>query len=147
MDPVTVGAVLLAVLTGVSEAAGGQLWAGVVALVRRPLRSKPAVGGREVSSGEAELTALQQTPASQDQAVALARVSAGLPLRTDMLRSASSVVIGQTVKLIAVGSDFSVSAEGSVMNNAAPGQQVQVIAIALQFVPVGGHVRSLPEKA
>jgi hypothetical protein len=38
MDPVTVGAVLLAVATGVSEALGGQLWAGVVSLVRRPLR-------------------------------------------------------------------------------------------------------------
>ena len=30
MDPVAVGAVLLAVATGVSEALGGQLWAGVV---------------------------------------------------------------------------------------------------------------------
>ncbi len=37
MDPVTLGAVLLAVATGVSEALGGQLWAGVVSLVRRPL--------------------------------------------------------------------------------------------------------------
>jgi hypothetical protein len=37
MDPVTVGAVLLAVLTGVSEAAGGRLRDRVVALVHRPL--------------------------------------------------------------------------------------------------------------
>ena len=36
MDPITVGAVLVAVATGVSEALGGQLWAGVVALVGRP---------------------------------------------------------------------------------------------------------------
>ena len=37
VDPVTLGAVLLAVATGVSEALGGQLWVGVVSLVRRPV--------------------------------------------------------------------------------------------------------------
>ena len=40
MDPVTVGVVLVAVATGVSEALGGQLWAGVVSLVRRPQRGR-----------------------------------------------------------------------------------------------------------
>jgi hypothetical protein len=74
MDPVTVGAVLLAILTGVGEAAGSRLWAGVVALVRRPLRGKKIPEGQEVVSGAAELAALQQVPAGQDQAVALARV-------------------------------------------------------------------------
>jgi hypothetical protein len=38
MDPVTVGAVLLAVVAGASEALGGQLWATVAALVRRSAR-------------------------------------------------------------------------------------------------------------
>jgi hypothetical protein len=42
MDPITVGAVLLAVVTGVSEALGGQLWTGVVSLVRRPPDGKKA---------------------------------------------------------------------------------------------------------
>jgi hypothetical protein len=74
MDPVTVGAVLLAIVTGVSEATGSRLWAGVVALVRRPLRGNKAPGGQEVVSGATELAALQQSPAGQDQAVALARV-------------------------------------------------------------------------
>jgi hypothetical protein len=76
MDPVTVGAVLLAVATGVSEALGGQLWAGVVSLVRRPLH-----GGREPAgelsapqSGKAELTALQGSPSDQVTAVALAEI-------------------------------------------------------------------------
>ncbi len=76
MDPVTVGAVLLAVATGVSEALGGQLWAGVVSLIRRPLH-----GGKERSgqlpaarSGEAELAALQRSPDDQQKAVALAEV-------------------------------------------------------------------------
>jgi hypothetical protein len=74
MDPVTVGAVLLAVATGVSEALGGQLWAGVVSLVRRPLhgRKNPA-GELPVGAGEAQLVALQGSP-DQGKAVALAEV-------------------------------------------------------------------------
>ena len=76
MDPVTIGAVLLAVVTGASEALGGQLWAGVVSLVRRPFRGKQA-GGSDVpavASGEAELAALQQAPGDRQKAVALAEV-------------------------------------------------------------------------
>jgi hypothetical protein len=76
MDPVAVGAVLLAVVTGVSEALGGQLWAGVVSLVRRPLHGKkgPAGGLPGAGSGEAELAALQGSPGDQAKAVALAEV-------------------------------------------------------------------------
>ena len=76
MDPVALGAVLLAVVTGVSEALGGQLWAGVVSLIRRPLRRKTTSGGNAapVQSGEAELAALQQTPDDREKAVALAEV-------------------------------------------------------------------------
>lgn len=73
MDPVTIGAVLLAVITGTSEALGGQLWAGVVSLVRRPLRRKSAAGSDvAVVSGEAELKALQHAPDNQKKAVVLA---------------------------------------------------------------------------
>src|SRR5262249_11981202 len=75
MDPVTIGAVLLAIITGTSEALGGQLWAGVVSLVRRPLRRRAGAGtdaAVAVPSAEAELAALQQTPNDQQKAVALA---------------------------------------------------------------------------
>jgi hypothetical protein len=76
VDPVTLGAVLLAVVTGVSEAFSGQLWAGVVSLVRRPGRRKKAPGDDAVAvpSGEAELVALQQAPGDRQKAVALAEV-------------------------------------------------------------------------
>ena len=77
MDPVTVGAVLVAVVTGVSEALGGQLWAGVVSLVRRPFGGKHAAAGGNASAvgpGEAELVALQQSPGDWQKAVALAEV-------------------------------------------------------------------------
>jgi len=86
MDPVTVGAVLLAVATGVSEALGGQLWAGLASLVRRPphgqrepagepspvLSGEPMLPGEPVPSGEAELAALRGAPGDQAKAVALA---------------------------------------------------------------------------
>jgi len=76
MDPVTVGAVLLAVATGVSEVLGGQLWAGVVSLVRRPRRGAQGRAGELPASvsGEAELAALQQSPGDRDRAVVLAGV-------------------------------------------------------------------------
>lgn len=69
------GAVLLAVVTGVSEALSGQLWAGMVSLVRRPSRHKKASGAEiAVPSGEDEVAALQQAPADGQRAVALAEV-------------------------------------------------------------------------
>jgi hypothetical protein len=75
-DPVTVGAVLLAMSTGVSEALGGQLWAGVVSLVRRPQHGgkEPAGEVAAAESGDAELIALQGSPGDQRKAVALAEV-------------------------------------------------------------------------
>jgi hypothetical protein len=76
VDPVTVSAVLLAVVTGVSEALGGHLWDGVVSLVRRPSHGKKYPGGEiaTISSGEAELLALQQSPNNQQKAMMLAEV-------------------------------------------------------------------------
>jgi hypothetical protein len=76
VDLVTVGAVLLAVATGVSEALGGQRWAGVVSLVQRPFRGRQAADGdpSAVRSGEAELLTLQQAPGDKQEAVALAEV-------------------------------------------------------------------------
>jgi len=77
MDPVTIGAVMLAVVSGAGSQLGTQLWEGVVSLVRRPLHRKTATSGNAalaamVPSGEAELTALQQDPGDQHKAVALA---------------------------------------------------------------------------
>jgi flagella basal body P-ring formation protein FlgA len=73
-------------------------------------------------------------PAQAVGATTLSRVPAGLPLRTDMLRSASSVAIGQTVHVVTNGTGFAISAEGSVMNNAAPGQQVRVKTAGGQII-------------
>ena len=74
MDPVTLSTVLLAAATGVGGALGGQLWSGVVSLVRRPLHEKPGSELPAAGAGESELAVLQQAPAGQLEAVALAEV-------------------------------------------------------------------------
>jgi hypothetical protein len=77
MDPVTVGAVLLAIISGAGEAVGSRLWDEVVSLVRRPFRKTGGDGPAATvapPSGGAELTALTQNPADRQRAVALAEV-------------------------------------------------------------------------
>lgn len=90
MDPVTLGAVLLAVVTGASEALGGHLWTGVVSLVRRPLRHRPAGDSEVAASGEAELAAFQQAPGDQQKAVVLAERL--------LARAADDAVFGQALQ-------------------------------------------------
>ncbi|RQP46495.1 flagellar basal body P-ring formation protein FlgA [Burkholderia ubonensis] len=73
-------------------------------------------------------------PSQAIGSTALARVAAGLPLRQDMLKSAASVSAGQTVRVVAAGPGFTISAEGSALANAAPGQSVRVRMAAGQIV-------------
>jgi len=77
VDPVTVGAVLAAIVGGVGGGLGGQVWAGLCALVSRPFRHAPDSGGadsRPVGSGATELAALERAPGDQVLGVALAEV-------------------------------------------------------------------------
>jgi len=87
---------------------------------------------------DGDLTAMPQAivtdPSQAVGAVTLSRLAAGLPLRTDMLRGAGAVVIGQSVHVVTNGAGFSISAEGSAMNNAAPGQQVRVKTAGGQII-------------
>ncbi|MCC8402207.1 flagellar basal body P-ring formation protein FlgA [Paraburkholderia sp. MMS20-SJTN17] len=79
---------------------------------------------------DGDLTGLPQAivtdPSQALGSVLLVRLAGGMPLRRDMLKSASAVVFGQTVRVVAAGDGFSISSEGSAMNNASPGQQVRV---------------------
>ncbi|MEV0961224.1 hypothetical protein AB0J25_01140 [Streptomyces sp. NPDC049910] len=71
MDPVSVG-LLAALAGGVGGEMGRQTWAGLSALVRRPFQSGRDSGqAPAASSGEAELVALDQTPADVTRAQAL----------------------------------------------------------------------------
>ena len=53
-------------------------------------------------------------------------LAAGTPLRLDSLRSRPVVQQGQAVRLVSIGSGFSVSGEGKAIGNAGEGQVVQV---------------------
>jgi hypothetical protein len=80
MEPVTVGAVLLAIISGAGSELGTQLWDNVVSLARRPFLHKAASADCGTASpvavppGEAELVALERAPADLRRAVALAEV-------------------------------------------------------------------------
>jgi len=104
----------------------------------RAIAPGEVLGNADLVAREGDITAMPQAivtdPAQAVGAVALSRVPAGLPLRTDMLRAASSVAIGQNVHVVADGSGFSISAEGTAMNNAAPGQQVRVKTAGGQII-------------
>jgi tetratricopeptide (TPR) repeat protein len=77
MEPVTIGAVLLAIVGGASTELGTQLWEGLTSLLRLPLRRNAASGDAAASamltSGEAELAAFRQAPDNHQKAVALAK--------------------------------------------------------------------------
>lgn len=107
-------------------------------LAARQIEPGAVVSPADLMTREGDLANLPRTivtdPSQAVGAVALARIGAGSPLREDMLRSASSVTIGQTVRVIAVGTGFSISSEGAVMNNASPGQQVRVKTAGGQII-------------
>ncbi|MDR5752019.1 MULTISPECIES: flagellar basal body P-ring formation chaperone FlgA [unclassified Caballeronia] len=107
-------------------------------LAARAIAPGEVLSSADLIARDGDLTSMPQAivtdPTQAVGAVALSRVPAGLPLRTDMLRGATSVSIGQNVRVVADGSGFSISAEGSVMNNAAPGQQVRVKTSAGQII-------------
>src|SRR5260221_1559170 len=79
MDPVTIGAVLLAIAGGASGQLGSQLWAAVSGLVHRPLGrrfSTDQAPDRAAASlsGVAELAAFEEAKTDEGRAVALAQV-------------------------------------------------------------------------
>ncbi|MFM0324997.1 flagellar basal body P-ring formation chaperone FlgA [Caballeronia glebae] len=104
----------------------------------RAIAPGEVLSNADLVARDGDLTAMPQAivtdPAQAVGAVALSRVPAGLPLRTDMLRAAASVSIGQTVHVVAGGSGFSISADGTAMNNATPGQQVRVKTAGGQII-------------
>lgn len=58
--------------------------------------------------------------------VATTNISAGQPLRSQMLRAPYAILRGQKVNLVVQGKGFSVSSEGQALTDAAEGQVVQV---------------------
>jgi flagella basal body P-ring formation protein FlgA len=103
-----------------------------VVVATRPLASGKQVTAEDLTLQIAELTQLPSGVVSDANdaigKVLTVGVSAGYPLRQDMLRAPIVVRQGQSVRLIALGRGFKVSSEGKALSNAAAGQSVQVKA-------------------
>ncbi|MEA3131833.1 MAG: flagellar basal body P-ring formation protein FlgA, partial [Paraburkholderia sp.] len=99
-------------------------------LAARAMAPGEVLTAADLVARDGDLTGLPEAivtdPSQAVGSVSLVRVAGGMPLRRDMLKSASAVSIGQTVRVVAAGAGFAISAEGSAMNNASPGQQVRV---------------------
>jgi flagellar basal body P-ring formation protein FlgA len=99
-------------------------------LAARAMAPGEVLTAADLVARDGDLTGLPQAivtdPAQAVGSVTLMRVAGGMPLRRDMLKSASAISIGQTVRVVAAGDGFAISAEGSALNNASPGQQVRV---------------------
>jgi hypothetical protein len=76
---VTLGAVLLAAISGAGGGLGTQLWADMCVLVRRPFRHRAAANQAATATltGNTELTALERDPANAKRAQELAETLIG----------------------------------------------------------------------
>ncbi|WJF90433.1 flagellar basal body P-ring formation chaperone FlgA [Paraburkholderia bonniea] len=107
-------------------------------LAARAIAPGELLGQDDLIAREGDLTLLPQAvitePSQAVGSVALMRIAAGLPLRRDMLKSTLAVSVGQSVRVVAQGIGFAISAEGNAMNNATPGQPVRVRTAAGQII-------------
>lgn len=101
MDPVSVG-LLVALVGGAGGELGRQAWSGLSALVQRPFRRGEEAGQAPVvSSGAAELVALQQAPGDEARAQALStalavRAAVDAEFRTGLERWHEQAKLAQT---------------------------------------------------
>lgn len=110
----------------------------------RQINPGETIGPNDLSPRQGDLTLLPRTVATDAGqivgTVAVNRITSGLPIRSDLLRSAIAVQQGQTVRVVSRGSGFEVSTEGQVLTRASAGDPVQVRTRAGQVV--SGTVKS-----
>ncbi|WP_287497107.1 flagellar basal body P-ring formation chaperone FlgA [Pandoraea sp. CB10b_02] len=110
----------------------------------RQINPGETIGPNDLSPRQGDLTLLPRTVATDAGqivgTVAVNRITSGLPIRSDLLRSAIAVQQGQTVRVVSRGSGFEVSTEGQVLSRASAGDPVQVRTRAGQVV--SGTVRT-----
>ena len=115
MDPITLSAVLVAVVTGASEALSGELLSGLVSLIRRPWRRKAGPEQAALPSGEAELTALRESPDDRQKALRLAEAL--------LARSEADAEFGQGLQNWWVQAEPLRDSAGNVTNTISGGNQ------------------------
>jgi flagella basal body P-ring formation protein FlgA len=104
----------------------------------RPLARGQVVAAADLSRRSGDLAELPAGVVTEPgQAVGhtvTVGVQSGQLLRTDLLRAPLAVQQGQNVKVVSRGAGFQVATEGRALNNAAPGQVVQVRTASGQTV-------------
>uniref|UniRef100_A0A0H3WX25 Flagella basal body P-ring formation protein FlgA n=1 Tax=Pandoraea faecigallinarum TaxID=656179 RepID=A0A0H3WX25_9BURK len=104
----------------------------------RQINPGETIAPNDLSPRQGDLTLLPRTVATDAGqivgTVAVNRITSGLPIRADLLRSAIAVQQGQTVRVVSRGSGFEVSTEGQVLSRASAGDPVQVRTRAGQVV-------------
>lgn len=110
----------------------------------RQINPGETIGPNDLSPRQGDLTLLPRTVATDAGqivgTVAVNRITSGLPIRSDLLRSAIAVQQGQTVRVVTRGAGFEVSTEGQVLSRASAGDPVQVRTRAGQVI--SGTVKS-----
>ncbi len=101
-----------------------------VLYVTRPVARDQTIGFDDLSLQMANLTQFPEgvfTDYSQVVGkVAAMNITAGQPMRSNMVRAPFVILRGQSVKLTVVGRGFSVSSEGQALSDASDGQVLQV---------------------
>ena len=111
---------------------------GTYYLSAAPLGQGQSIAVQDIVKTQGDLSALPAGVITDPQQALgrtlLMSVTAGTPLRSDLLRSAAAIVQGQAVRIIASGAGFSVSTEGRALAAAAEGQYVQARTAGGQVV-------------
>lgn len=96
----------------------------------RPIAAGQAIGIEDVESQDVDLTreppGVLLDPAQLDATVASRAILVGTPLRAEMLRAKPVIAQGDLVKVIYLGTGFTVAAEGKALAAAGAGQSVRV---------------------
>jgi flagella basal body P-ring formation protein FlgA len=103
---------------------------GTYYVTSREIAPGQSVSQADIEARQTDLTNMPRSVVTDLSQIvgtaALTRITAGMPLRMDLLRTVNAVKFDQPVKLVAQGAGFSISSEGRALGNAAPGETVQV---------------------
>ncbi|AEK60770.1 flagellar basal body P-ring formation chaperone FlgA [Collimonas fungivorans] len=104
----------------------------------RPISAGDTLGAADIQPRQGDLSALPRGVVTNPQQaagmVASNRIALGAPLRLELLRGATVIQQGQSVKVQSQGSGFVVSTEGRAMTNATAGAAIQVKTQAGQML-------------
>ncbi|SAI71269.1 flagella basal body P-ring formation protein [Bordetella ansorpii] len=112
--------------------------AGRYYVASRQINAGRVIGKADVETRDADLATLPPGIVTDPGHVigmrAGNRIAAGQPIKTAVLRSAQAIERGQNVNIVISGKGFTVSGEGEALDNAVPGDRIQVRTASGQVV-------------